>query len=96
VCLIKHLGGAQGCYQRPRRSPSELNDPIGEKKRAPVVPGKDDCAGASLLAFLDKIRIRESFTLVSRLELLRELVVAHTAGVDNQVGRQAVLSTSSP
>ena len=60
----------------------------------PVVAGDNDTAGTGPLALLDKIYLVETFALVSSLELLSELVVAHTAGEDHGMRGQNVLSNT--
>ena len=56
-----------------------------------VVARDDDRARAGLLALLDEVDLVKALALVRLLELLREIVVADAAGVDDRVWGEDVL-----
>lgn len=49
----------------------------------PVMARDDDSTRPRLFAFLDKIRLGETLSLVCRLELLSKVVVTHATGIDD-------------
>jgi hypothetical protein len=57
----------------------------------PMVARDDDCASAGTLALLDEVAFRKTLATVGGLELLCELVVTDTPGIDNRVKRETVL-----
>ena len=58
-----------------------------------MVASDDNSTSSSLVAFLDLVYLVQPFSLVGRLELLSEIVVADTSGVNNRGRGQYVLSS---
>ena len=58
-----------------------------ENVDTPVVTGDDDTTRAGLLTWLHLVHLCQSFALVCSLELLGQVIVAHTASVDDRVWR---------
>ena len=61
----------------------------------PIVARDDYGACASLLALLHEVSLLEALALVGGLQLLREFIVADTAGVYNRALRKNVLYARS-
>jgi len=56
-----------------------------------MVASDDNSTSSSLVAFLDLVYLVQPFSLVGSLELLSEIVVADTSGVNNRARGQYVL-----
>ena len=56
-----------------------------------MVASNDNSTSSSLVAFLNLVYLVQPFSLVGRLELLSEIVVADTSGVNNRARGQYVL-----
>ena len=61
------------------------------ESHTPVVSSNYHTACTGLLTLLNKVNLVEALTLVGGFELLSELVVAYTAGINDGVGGQNVL-----
>jgi hypothetical protein len=62
-----------------------------EWKLVPIVAGDDDGASPGLFALFDEVDLVQTFSFVGDFQLLGQLVIADTAGVDDRVGGQHVL-----
>ena len=95
VGLLELLRGAERRDEGAGHTRSDRADrDNGKGECSPVVAGDNDTAGTGLLALLDEVDLVEALALVGSLELLSELVVADTAGVDDRVRRENVLRTT--
>jgi hypothetical protein len=81
--VTSDLSADQHLHRRCWAGKSQVNSPI--------VTRDNDGARARLLALLDEVRLGEALAAVRSLQLLRELVVADAASIDDRVRGQAVL-----
>lgn len=88
--LFELLGDAEIGDEGPITA-LERRDEIRQPNEIPMVAGNDNGAGTSLLPLLHEIDLVESLTLVGFFELLSELVVSNSTGVDHRLWGENIL-----
>jgi hypothetical protein len=89
---LELLGGAKS---RNERAEGGMKDRYNSNRSAiiPMLPGDDDGASTSALAFLDQIYVREALSAVRSLQLLSEIVITDATSENDRVWGKAVLNS---